>query len=110
MTPRRGLWRTPDFSLLWTANTASQLGSRVAGVAIPLLAVDALAATPWDMGLLNAVQSAGIILVGLPAGAWVDRIRRRRLMLAMDLVRAAVLALVPLAGWAGRLRLGLLFP
>jgi MFS family permease len=105
----RSLWRDNDFVLLWTANTASQLGTRISAVAIPLLAVNVLAATPWDMGLLNAVQSAGIILVGLPAGAWMDRIRRRRLMLAMDLLRAGVLLAIPLAAMAGKLHLGLIF-
>jgi len=106
----RSLWRSPDFTLLWTANTASQVGTRIAAVAVPLLAVTVLNATAWQIGLLSSVQSAGIILVGLPAGAWVDRIRRRRLMLGMDLLRAAVLLALPVAGALGILRLGLLFP
>jgi MFS family permease len=105
----RSLWRDGDFVLLWTANTASQVGTRIAAVAIPLLAVNTLAASTWDMGVLSAVQNLGILLVGLPAGAWVDRLRRRRLMLAMDLLRALMLIAIPAAGLAGHLNLGLLF-
>lgn len=103
------LWRHVDFVRLWTANTASAVGSRVCTVAIPLLAVNTLAATPWDMGALSSVQNVGVLLVGLPAGAWIDRIRRRRLMLGMDLVRAFALAALPIAALVGNLRLGLLF-
>lgn len=107
--PGRSLWRDRDFVLLWTANTTSQLGTRVAGIAVPLFAVDTLAASTWNVGLLSAVQNLGIVLVGLPAGAWVDRLRRRRLMLAMDLSRAVMLGTVAVAALAGYLSLHLLF-
>jgi MFS family permease len=66
------LWRHRDFALLWSGNATSQLGFRVGAIAIPLLAVDVLAATALDMGLLNAAQTIGVLLFGLPAGAWVD--------------------------------------
>lgn len=103
------LRRHRDFALLWSGNATSQLGFRVGAIAIPLLAVDVLAATALDMGLLNAAQTIGVLLFGLPAGAWVDRVRRRRLMLAMDLVRAGVLLTVPVAGLLGLLSLYQLF-
>ena len=96
------------FGLLWVANTASQFGARIGSVAIPLLAIGALAASPLDMGLLNAAQNAGFLLVGLPVGAIVDRVRRRRLLLSMDLVRALLLAAVPVGAFTGRLTLGAL--
>jgi predicted MFS family arabinose efflux permease len=102
--------RSPrDFRLLWVANTASQFGARVGLVALPLLAIDTLAATPWDLGLLNAAQNAGIVLVGLPVGALVDRIRRRHLLLGMDLVRALLVAALPVAAFTGLLSLPVLF-
>jgi predicted MFS family arabinose efflux permease len=100
---------TPDFTRLLRANAASQWGTRIGAIAIPLIAVDSLSASTWDMGLLNAVQNLGVLLVGLPAGAWVDRTRRRRLMLATDLARATVLASVPIAALLGELRLALLY-
>lgn len=103
--PPRGLWRQRDFTLLWLGHASSQAGFRVGGIAMALLAVNTLSATAFAMGLLSAAQSLGVLLVGLPAGAWVDRVRRRRLMLAMDLVRAAVLLSVPVAGLAGVLSL-----
>ena len=98
VTPERSLWRSRDFVQLWSGQATSQFGFRIGGIAIPLLALTVLDATAFDMGLLNAAQSLGVLLFGLPAGAWVDRVRRRRLMLAMDLTRAALLVTVPIAG------------
>jgi predicted MFS family arabinose efflux permease len=97
-----GVWQDRPFVLLWSGNTASQLGARVGTIAIPLLAVSTLGASAFDMGLLAAAQSLGVILVGLPAGAWVDRLRRRRLMVRTSLLRAAVLfAVAALASLGG---------
>jgi predicted MFS family arabinose efflux permease len=110
MEQARSLWRHADFTLLWSGSTVSQLGTRVGQIAISLLAVNALAATPLQMGLLSAAQNLGIVVVGLPVGAWVDRMRRRRLMVAMDLLRAAVLVTLPLLATAGGLRLAVLVP
>lgn len=90
-----------DFRMLWAGTTVAQFGSSVGQLAIQLLAVGALAATPLQMGLLGAAQTAGFLLVGLPAGAWVDRSRRLRLMLRMDLVRCALLLTVPACWWLG---------
>src|SRR5687768_7608867 len=69
-------------------------------LALPLIAVLALQATPFEIGLLAACESAAFLLVGLPAGAWVDRMRRRNVLIVGDLGRAAVLGSVPLAWWA----------
>jgi MFS family permease len=95
------LLRDHDFRTLWAGTTVAQFGSSVGQLAIPLLAVGALAATPLQMGLLSAAQTVGFLLIGLPAGAWVDRSRRLRLMLAMDVVRCAVLLTVPACWWLG---------
>jgi MFS family permease len=88
-----------DFRLLWIGDTVSQFGSIVTNVAAPLLAALVLAATPFQMGLLTAADTAAFLLVGLPAGAWVDRMRRRPLMLSADLGRAVLLASIPVAWW-----------
>ncbi|KAA2254859.1 MFS transporter [Solihabitans fulvus] len=99
------LWRHRDFRQLWTGDTISQFGTMVGNTAIPLLAVGVLAATPFQMGLLTAAETAAFLLIGLPAGAWVDRMRRRPLMLRADFARAALLLSVPVAWWAGVLGL-----
>ncbi|MBB4684985.1 MFS transporter [Amycolatopsis jiangsuensis] len=90
-----------DFRRLWAGDTASQLGTFVGATAIPLLAAVTLAATPFEMGLLTAAETVGFLLIGLPAGVWVDRLRKRPLMLAADLVRAVLLLSIPAAWWTG---------
>ncbi|HWC83266.1 MAG TPA: MFS transporter [Pseudonocardiaceae bacterium] len=95
------LFRHRDFRLLWVGQTISELGSNVTTTAVPLLAALVLAATPFQMGLLAAAPTTAFLLIGLPAGVWVDRMRRRSLMLGADLGRAALLLSVPVAWWAG---------
>ncbi|GIH09239.1 MFS transporter [Rhizocola hellebori] len=97
----RGLVAPTEFGLLWTATTLSQLAVRVGGIALSLLAVTAMAATPVQMGLLTSAQHLGMLIVGLPAGAMIDRYARRRMMARMDGVRAALVAGVALAWWTG---------
>lgn len=100
MVTTTSLLRThTDFRNLWAGNAVSQFGTRIGGIAAPLLAVSVLDATPFQVGLLSAVQTVGLLVIGLPAGAWVDRMRRRRLMISMDLTRMALLATIPVAGW-----------
>lgn len=94
---------------LWAASAISDVGSQVTVVALPLIAALSLGATPWQMGLLSAAGSAPILLVGLFAGVWVDRLRRRPLMIAADVGRAALLLLIPLAAAAGTLRTEILY-
>ncbi|UJW36277.1 MFS transporter [Saccharothrix sp. AJ9571] len=99
------LWRHADFRRLWAGDTASQLGTFVGHTVLPLLAATVLAASPFEMGVLTAAETLAFLLLGLPAGAWVDRFRRRPLMLRADFARAALLLSVPLAWWAGVLTL-----
>jgi MFS family permease len=102
MAPARTtLWRHRDFLLLWSGETVSHVGTTVGQLAVPLLAVTALGATPWEMGLLTAAGTAAFLLVGLPAGALLDRVRRRPVMIAADLARFALFGSVPLAWWFG---------
>ncbi|MEU8776846.1 MFS transporter [Streptomyces sp. NPDC048606] len=86
-----------DFRALWAADTVSQAGTAVTLLALPLLAIGTLHATPFQVGLLVTFEYLAFLLVGLPAGAWVDRSRHRRVMIAGDLGRAALLASVPVA-------------
>jgi MFS family permease len=97
------LRRHRDFRLLLAGQTTSQLGAQVSGVAIPLLAVLTLSATPFEMGLIAASSTVAFALIGLPAGAWLDRVHRRPVLIATDLVRAALLLSIPVAAWWGTL-------
>ncbi|MGV9597122.1 MFS transporter [Streptosporangium sandarakinum] len=100
---RGGSLRTRDFRLLWIGETTSMLGSAVAGVALPLVAVVTLRAGTFSVGLLTAAAWLPWLLVGLPAGAWVDRLPKRPVMLACNTVSMAVFASVPVAAWSGAL-------
>jgi hypothetical protein len=98
--PRRlGLLHEYNFRQLFVANTVSEVGSQISLLALPLLAVLALHASNLEVGVLAACGTAAFLLVGLPAGAWVDRIRRRNVLIVGDVGRALVLGSVPLA-WA----------
>lgn len=90
-----------DFRLLLLGQTTSQVGAQVSSVAIPLLAVLTLQSTPLELGLVTASSTLAFALVGLPAGAWLDRLRRRPVLVASDLVRALLLATIPLAAVLG---------
>ena len=91
------LWRHPDFMKLWTGQTISEIGSRISREGIPLTAVLVLGATPVQMGALTAIGAVAVLLFSLLAGIWVDRLRRRPILIAADLARAALLATIPLA-------------
>ena len=103
------LWRHPDFQRLWVGQTISQVGSVVTRTAVPLVALLVLGAGPWQLALLVVVGSAGVLLVGLFAGAWVDRLRRRPLLVWDDVVRAALLLWIPVAYVLGVLRIEQLY-
>jgi MFS family permease len=99
----RSLWRNPDFLKLWTGQSISQIGSRISREGIPFAAVLTLRASTLQMGLLSGAGALGVLLFGLFAGAWADRLRRRPVMIAADLGRAAVLSVIPLAAFTHRL-------
>ncbi|MBB5867839.1 MFS family permease [Allocatelliglobosispora scoriae] len=110
MSTPDSLWRHADFRRLWAAESVSQLGTQVSLIALPLMAIIALHATPFQVGLLTAVEFLPFLLVGLPAGAWVDRMRRRPVLIAADLGRAAALLILPAAYLLDLLQLWMLFP
>ncbi|MGY3126624.1 MFS family permease [Agrococcus sp. UYP33] len=101
----RSLWRDGNFLTLWSGQALAQLGSQVAELAIPVLAVLLLGASELEVGFLNAAGVAAFLVVGLPAGAWIDRMRKRRVMIWADAVRAVALGVVPLLWWAGLLEM-----
>jgi MFS family permease len=75
--PRGGLWRHPDFLKLWGAQTISQFGTQVSALALPLAAILVLGASAFQVALLGTVEFLPFLLFTLPAGVWIDRIRRR---------------------------------
>src|SRR5215469_13273582 len=103
--PPARLWRQRDFLLLWSGQSISQLGSQVTVWALPLTAVLLLHASPLQTGLLTAASIAPYVAAGLFAGAWVDRVARRPLMVAADVGRALLLVSIPVAAWLGTLTL-----
>lgn len=91
------LWRHADFMKLWTGQTVSQLGSVVTRTAVPLVALLVLRAGPTEMALLVVAASLAVLIVGFVAGAWVDRLRRRPLLIWADALRALLLLSIPIA-------------
>ncbi|WP_433220667.1 MFS transporter [Microtetraspora malaysiensis] len=99
------LLQNRNFRRLLAADAISHAGTQITLVALPLTAVVALRARALDTGLLNAAQQAAFLLIGLPAGVWVDRLRRRPILVTADLVRAVLLLTLPVAWWLGLLTL-----
>ncbi|MFE3900464.1 MFS transporter [Streptomyces sp. NPDC059153] len=106
---RLGLLRDPDFQRLFAATALGQLGDRIIFLALPLVAIVALNADEFQVGLLAAMTTAGSLLVGLPAGAWVDRMRKRSVMISADLARAVALSTIPVAWWSDLLTIWWLY-
>jgi MFS family permease len=103
------LWRHADFMRLWVGQTVSELGSVVTRTAVPLVALLVLGAGPTEMAMLVIASSLAVLLVGLLAGAWVDRLRRRPLLIWADVIRSVLLLSIPLAYVADVLRLEQLY-
>jgi MFS family permease len=97
------LWRHADFMKLWVGQTVSELGSVVTRTAVPLVALLVLGAGPFEMALLVVSASLAVLLVGFLAGAWVDRLRRRPLLIWADAIRAVLLFSIPASYLAGSL-------
>ncbi|MEO3889726.1 MFS transporter [Nonomuraea sp. B5E05] len=104
-----GVLRNPDFLRFLGSHVANELGANISRVALPLVAVLALHAGPTEVGLLSALQTTAFLLIGLPAGVWVDRMRRRRVLMAADLARFLLLGSIPVAAELGILTIELMF-
>ncbi|HEY8731648.1 MAG TPA: MFS transporter [Candidatus Limnocylindria bacterium] len=107
--PFRSLWRDVDFLKLWAGQTVSEMGSVVTRTALRLVALLTLGAGVAEMAYLVVAASTGVLLVGLVAGAWVDRLPRRPVLIWTDVIRAGLLFSVPAAAAAGTLRIEYLY-
>ncbi len=104
-----GLWQHAAFRKLWVAQTVSFIGSQITGLAMPLTAALTLHATAFQMGILQATTALPVLLIGLLVGVWVDRVRRRPILIGADLGRAAVLIPIPVAAFLHLLSMGYLY-
>jgi len=95
-TPRRPLWRQPDFARLLAAATTSNFGTMMTALAVPWIAIDVIGARDTEVAALATLRMLPGVLFAFVAGAWVDRALRRPLLVGSDLVRALLYAAVPL--------------
>lgn len=93
------LWRHAGFLRLWAAQTVSAFGARIAREGFAMAAILSIHATPSELGVLAAMARGPGVIVGLVSGGFVDRSSRRRVMMASDLARAALILTIPLAAW-----------
>jgi MFS family permease len=107
--PDAGLWRHPDFLRLWSAQTISQFGSAVTGLALPFAAILVLHTSVFQVALLTTIEFLPFLLFSLPAGVWVDRLPRRPILIVGDLGRAAALVSIPIAAAFDALTIGQLY-
>jgi MFS family permease len=103
--PTGALWSHRDFLKLWTGQSISEFGSQISQLAIPLLALIDLHATTFEFAVLGVLGFMPFIIFALPAGVWVDRLRRRQILIVGDSARAVLLALIPILWAAGVLRI-----
>jgi MFS family permease len=106
---RGGLWHHLDFRRLWIGETVSQFGTFISQIAIPLVAILVVHASTFQVGLLATCEMLAFLVVGLPAGAWVDRMRFRWVLIVNDVIRALALGSIPLAQLLGVLGIGQLY-
>jgi predicted MFS family arabinose efflux permease len=98
---RGGLLRHRNFRLFWTGESISEVGNSITIVVIPLVAIDTLHASTFIVTLLTATVWLPWVVIGIPAGAWVDRLPPRPVMLVSDAISVAVYASIPIAAWCG---------
>jgi len=106
---RHGLWRNRDFLLLWSAQGVSAVGSRITRTALPMAAILVAGAGAIDLGLLAVALTLPRALFAWLGGGWVDRHRRRPVLIGADVVRAVALLAIPVAAWLHMLSMPLLY-
>jgi MFS family permease len=104
-----GLWRNPDFVKLWGSLTIVHFGGQVTFLALPLTAALVLNASPFEVGVLTALEALPYPIFGLFAGVLVDRARKLPVIIACDVGRALALLAIPIAAWCGVLNLTILY-
>jgi len=105
----RSLLRDPDFLKLWTGQTVSTFGTQITILAVPILAAVALKVSPFEFGLLATIEFLPVVILSLPAGVWVDRLRRRPILIWGDVGRAVSLLSIPIAFALGLLTIWQLY-
>ena len=105
----RGLWHNPNFVKLWTSLTVTAFGSQITNLALPLTAAVMLHATPWQMGVLVALETLPFALVSLHAGVLIDRVRKLPIVIISDIGRGLALLAIPIAAWFDVLSMEILF-
>lgn len=103
------LLRDPVYRRLWSSILISSFGAQISMLALPLTAAVLLHATPTQMGLLTGIATVPFLLFSLPAGVWLDRVRKLPVYVAGETLAAFALASVPLAWWMGWLSMGWLY-
>jgi MFS family permease len=107
--PPGDLLRDASYRRLWSSILISSLGAQVTMLALPLTAAVLLHATPTQMGLLTAMEIAPFVLLSLPAGVWLDRVRKLPVYIAGETLLALIVSTVPLAWWFGVLSMPWLY-
>jgi len=108
-TAFRGLWRNPQFMKLWASLTISSFGAQITNLALPLTGAVLLQATPWQMGVLVALETLPFALVSLHAGVLIDRVRKLPIVIAADIGRGVALLAIPIAAYTGTLSIEILY-
>ena len=104
-----GLWRNPEFVKLWGSLTITAFGAQITNLALPLTAAVLLHATPWQMGVLVALETLPFALVSLHAGVLIDRVRKLPIVIAADIGRGVALLAIPIAAFTGSLTIEILY-
>ena len=107
--PDLGLLRNADFRMLWLSSTITNFGSQITNLALPLTAALLLHASPWQMGVLIALEVLPFGLLGLFAGVWIDRGSKLRIVIVSEIGRGAALLIVPLAAFTDWLSMPVLY-
>src|SRR5213075_2055528 len=105
----RGLWLSADFRKLWASLTITSFGAQITNLALPLTAALLLHATPFQMGVLVALETLPFALVSLHAGVLLDRVRKLPIVIIADVGRGAALLAIPVAAYTGTLSMGILY-
>jgi predicted MFS family arabinose efflux permease len=109
MLLRGKLWRSPEFLKLWSGQSVSELGTAITKLALPTVAITLLHAGPVEVGALAAIQTIAYPVLGMVAGVWADRLRRRPILITCDIARMLLLASIPAAYVLGHLTMAQLF-
>src|SRR5262245_65122158 len=105
----RGLWRSPDFRKLWVSLTVTSFGAQITNLALPLTAALLLHATPFQMGVLVALETLPFALVSLHAGVLLDRVRKLPIVITADVGRGLELLAIPVAAFMDSLSIEILY-